>query len=104
MIPLTNPHAYTIVAVYNLIYGVLVTIPIAVTLVREKNGYSFRQRRLVSVIVLLPLWYWLITAFGFHLLDWRICTRSGREMSSLSSACLSTICTTCFMRGSGACA
>ena len=61
VIPLTNPHAYTIVAVYNLIYGVLVTIPIAVTLVREKNGYSFRQRRLVSVIVLLPLWYWLIT-------------------------------------------
>ena len=57
VIPLTNPHAYTIVAVYNLIYGVLVTIPIAVTLVREKNGYSFRQRRLVSVIVLLPLWY-----------------------------------------------
>ena len=40
VIPLTNPHAYTIVAVYNLIYGVLVTIPIAVTLVREKNGYS----------------------------------------------------------------
>lgn len=68
MIPLTNPHAYTIVAVYNLIYGVLVTIPIAVTLVREKNGYAFRQRRLVSVIVLLPLWYWLITVFGFHLL------------------------------------
>ena len=68
VIPLTNPHAYTIVAVYNLIYGVLVTIPIAVTLVREKNGYSFRQRRLVSVIVLLPLWYWLITVFGFHLL------------------------------------
>ena len=68
VIPQTNDKAYTIVAVYNLIYGVLVTIPIAVTLVRERNSNSFRQRRLVSVIVLLPLWYWLITVFGFHLL------------------------------------
>lgn len=68
VIPLTNDSAYTIVAVYNLIYGVLATIPIACTLARERNSYSFRQRRLVSVIVLLPLWYWLITIFGFHLL------------------------------------
>lgn len=68
VIPLTNPRAYTIVAAYNLAYGVLVTVPVAVTLVKERKSYSFRQRRLVSVIVLLPLWYWLITVFGFHLL------------------------------------
>ena len=56
-------------AVYNLVYGVLATAPILITLVRERQSYLFRQRRLVSVIGLLPLWYWLITLFLFHLLE-----------------------------------
>ena len=67
-IPVTNPEAYTIVASYNLIYGVIATILIIATLFRERREISFRQRRLVSVIALLPLWYWLITLFCFHLL------------------------------------
>lgn len=68
IIPLTNENAYGIVAGYNLIYGLLATIPIVIALIRERKNDAFRQRRLVSVIVLLPLWYWLITVFGFHLL------------------------------------
>lgn len=67
-IPLTNPEAYTIVAFYNLTYGCIATVLIVVTLFRERREISFRQRRLVSVIALLPLWYWLITLFCFHLL------------------------------------
>ena len=67
-IPLTNPKAYTIVAFYNLIYGLIATLFIIVTLFRERKEISFRQRRLVSIIALLPLWYWLITLFCFHLL------------------------------------
>ena len=67
-IPATNPEAFTIVACYNLIYGAIATILIVVTLVRERKDVSFPQRRLVSVIALLPLWYWLITLFCFHLL------------------------------------
>lgn len=67
-IPLTNPEAYTIVACYNLIYGSIATIGIILTLFRERKEMQFRQRRLVSVIALLPLWYWLITLFCFHLL------------------------------------
>lgn len=67
-IPLTNPKAYTIVASYNLIYGLFATLFIIVTLFRERKEISFRQRRLVSIIALLPLWYWLITLFCFHLL------------------------------------
>lgn len=67
-IPLTNPEAYTIVASYNLIYGVLATVPIVITLFRERKEIQFRQRRLVSVLALLPLWYWLVTLFLFHLL------------------------------------
>ena len=65
---MTNPEAYTIVASYNLIYGVLATVPIVITLFRERKEIQFRQRRLVSVLALLPLWYWLVTLFLFHLL------------------------------------
>lgn len=67
-IPLTNPEAYAIVAAYNLIYGCIATLLIVLTLIRERKEIHFRQRRLVSVIALLPLWYWLITLFCFQLL------------------------------------
>ena len=67
-IPDTMPQAYTIVAVYNLSYGVLMTALIIRALLKERGSFLFRQRRLVSVLGLLPLWYWLITIFLFRLL------------------------------------
>lgn len=67
-IPKEHPEAYMIVAAYNLIYGLIATIPIIITLIRERKSIYFRQRRLVSLIGLLPLWYWLITVFLIHLL------------------------------------
>ncbi len=66
-IPDVIPQAYTIVAVYNLSYGVLMTVLIIGTLVKERRSFLFRQRRIVSVLGLLPLWYWLITIFVFRL-------------------------------------
>ena len=68
-IPKTNPSAFVVVALYNLLYGGLATGFIMAALVEERDGAFFRQRRLVSVIALLPLWYWLITLFLFHLLN-----------------------------------
>lgn len=67
-IPKRDPMAYSVVAVYNLAYGVIATVPIIRTLLRERKSSRFRQRRLVSLIALLPLWYWLITLFFVHLL------------------------------------
>ena len=67
-IPSRDPSAYTVVAVYNLLYGAIATIPLLLTLVKERKDTRFRQRRLVSLIALLPLWYWLITLFLVHLL------------------------------------
>lgn len=67
-IPLSDPAAYTVVAVYNLLYGVLATVPILAALVKERKTPRFRQRRMVSFIALLPLWYWLLTLFLVHLL------------------------------------
>ena len=68
-IPLSDPMAYTVVAVYNLLYGILATVPILFTLIKERKDIRFRQRRLVSLIALLPLWYWLLTLFLVHLLE-----------------------------------
>ncbi len=67
-IPQKSPMAFHYVAIYNLLYGAAATVPILATLIRERKGHQFRQRRLVSIIALLPLWYWLITLFLFHLL------------------------------------
>lgn len=67
-IPQTNPLAFHYVALYNLIYGAVATILIITSLIKEKKSCQFRQRRRVSLIGLLPLWYWLITLFLFHLL------------------------------------
>lgn len=41
---------------------------IVLTLVRERKSGQFYQRRFISVFVLLPLWYWLITIFPVHML------------------------------------
>ena len=48
-IPETNPSAFVVVALYNLLYGVLATVPILITLIKEKDTPFFRQRRLVSL-------------------------------------------------------
>lgn len=70
-IPVTNPYAYTVVAVYNLFYGALMTVLILGTLLKEHMSFLFQQRRIVSVLGLLPLWYWLVTIFLFRLLGFR---------------------------------
>ena len=64
----TNQEAFTIVAVYNLVYGVIMTAFIVAALVRTKNSVQFHQRKQISLFVLLPLWYWLIMIFLVHML------------------------------------
>lgn len=65
----THPEAFAVVAVYNLAYGLFMTVLIVLTLVRERKSEQFYQRRFISVFVLLPLWYWLITIFPVHMLQ-----------------------------------
>ena len=64
----TNPEAFTIVAVYNLVYGAVMTVLIVMALVRTRNTVQFHQRKQISLFVLLPLWYWLIMIFLVHML------------------------------------
>lgn len=64
-----HPKAFTVVAVYNLTYGLFMTALIVLTLVQERKSEQFYQRRFISVFLLLPLWYWLITIFPVHMLQ-----------------------------------
>lgn len=66
----THPEAFHVVAIYNLTYGVFMTVLIVRALVRERKSNQFYQRRFILVFVLLPLWYWLITIFPVHMLHW----------------------------------
>lgn len=51
---------------YNLLYGILMTVLTIRTVLREKAPTQRRQKRVVSIIVLPPVWYWLITIFVIH--------------------------------------
>lgn len=62
------PEYYISVAVYNWSYGILSTFMIVRTLLAERLSNRYRQRKMVAVIILLPIWYWLISAFAIHIL------------------------------------
>lgn len=49
------------------------TVLIVHTLIRERKSRQFYQRRFISVFILLPLWYWLITIFLVHMLRLEKC-------------------------------
>ncbi len=63
-----NQEAFIIVAVYNLVYGLIMTALIVAALIRTRNSVQFHQHKQISLFVLLPLWYWLIMIFLVHML------------------------------------
>ena len=58
---------YITVAIYNWIYGIIGTAFIVTPLIRERLTFQYHQKKMVSVVVLMPIWYWLISAFPFHI-------------------------------------
>ena len=56
---------YTI-SVYNLTYGVLSTILMIKAVVCEKWTAKRREKRRIGLVVLPPVWFWLITIFVIH--------------------------------------
>ncbi len=57
---------YLAVSAYNWLYGIIVTVLILRTLYQERLHHNFKQRKMVAINALLPIWYWLITAFLIH--------------------------------------
>lgn len=63
---LNVPSYYLCVAAYNWFYGLWITYLLLSTLYRSRLSHNFRQKRLIAVNVLLPMWYWLLSAFLIH--------------------------------------
>lgn len=63
---LNDKTFWYVVSVYNIGYGIILTVLMVCTVLHEKNGKTRRQKKLVNVIILPALWYWLITIFVIH--------------------------------------
>lgn len=68
----THPEAFMVIGIYNLLYGVFMTVLVVLALIRERKSHQFSQRRFIAVYVLLPLWYWLLTIFPVHMLRLKV--------------------------------
>ena len=56
------------VAGYNWGMGILSTVVLLHALWEERLSMRFRQRRLAAMTMLVPLWFWLVSAFPYHAL------------------------------------
>ena len=56
------------VGIYNWCCGLIGTGIILHALMEERMSAHFRQRRLAAASLLVPLWFWLISAFPYHAL------------------------------------
>lgn len=62
-----NVYSYYLsVSIYNWLYGIWITYLLLHTLYLNRLSHNYRQKALVTVNVLLPMWYWLLTAFLIH--------------------------------------
>lgn len=68
---LEDPAYYSIAACYNWIFGAIVTYFLLGSLNHKQNRASYKQKKLVCIVTLPPLWYWLFSAFVIHLLNLR---------------------------------
>lgn len=57
------------ITIYNLIYALILTWLIFHTLYKERNEPSYRQKKVVALLMLLPIWYWIISALLVHSLN-----------------------------------
>ena len=56
------------IGLYNWCYGLIGTGILLHALMEERMSAHFRQRRLAAASLLVPLWFWLISAFPYHAL------------------------------------
>lgn len=56
------------VGIYNWCYGLIGTGVMLHALMEERMSAHFPQRRLAAASLLVPLWFWLVSAFPYHAL------------------------------------
>ena len=55
-----------IMTIFNVGYGILYTVLMLSSLIKEKNVQARKQKRLVAILILPALWFWLVTIFIIH--------------------------------------
>lgn len=66
---LSSELFWVLLSAYNLTYGVILTIIMHRAVRHEQNTTWKRQKRIVNILVLPLLWFWLITIFVIHTLN-----------------------------------
>lgn len=69
VIELTSKLFWYIVSSYNIKMGFIMTLIILFTVKNEQFPTIKKQKQLISILVLPPIWYWLITVFLFRCLE-----------------------------------
>lgn len=64
---LNDPFYYRMVCIYDLIAGVILTVLMISSLIRERHTEVFRQKILIAFLVLVPIWCTLMTALPVQL-------------------------------------
>ncbi len=59
------------ITIYNLIYALILTWLLLRTLYKERREPYYRQKKTVAFLVLLPIWYWILSALVVHSLNLR---------------------------------
>ncbi|MCI9486689.1 MAG: HAMP domain-containing histidine kinase [Lachnospiraceae bacterium] len=62
---------FPIITAYNLAYALVLTWQLLCTLYRERLEPYYHQKKTVAVLVLLPIWYWILSALLVHSLNLR---------------------------------
>lgn len=62
-------HFWYIVTYYNFIYCIAMTLLMIFSAVSEKSLLQKRQKHFITMFILPPIWYWLITIFLIHSLN-----------------------------------
>lgn len=64
---LNDSFYYIFVTIYNWFYGICLTFLLLNGLKNDdRHLESYHQKKLVAFVILIPIWYWLITVFLFH--------------------------------------
>ena len=57
------------ITVYNLVYALILTWLFLHTLRRERQEPYYRQKKVVALFTLIPIWYWIVSALLVHSLN-----------------------------------
>lgn len=60
---------WVLISAYNLMYGAIITVIMLRAVRHEKDTTWKKQKRLVNILLLPLLWFWLITIFVIHTLN-----------------------------------